>query len=341
MSSTQPTNTSKHTRNETCDVLVIGGAFSGSSFATLLQRRVPGCRVILVEQSERFERRVGEATVELSGAFISRVLGLYDHLSRHHLPKHGLRYWFTDGPDRELAEMTEVGGRDLPHLPSFQLDRSKLDEHLLARVAEDGCEVLRPARVRDVEHGWPESRVEVEGAEGTHWITARWVIDASGRRAFLARRKGLYERVERHPTAAIWARWKGVRDLDRPGALQRLEPEGTADPESEPLLPLSRRLATNHFCGYGWWSWVIPLSGGETSIGLVYNKELFQLPGEGLKRPRYEDFLRTRPGLRELLAEAEIEDNDFMAYSHLPFKSSRYMDRGWALVGDAASFIDP
>jgi len=320
----------------TCDVLIIGGAFAGSSFATLLKRWVPECRVLLVEQNERFERRVGEATVELSGSFISRVLGLYDHLSCHHLPKHGLRFWFTDGPQRELSEMTEIGGRDLPHLPSFQLDRAKLDEHLLARVAEEGCHVLRPARVRNVEHGWPESQVHIESEEGTRQITARWVIDASGRRAFIARKKRLLQRVEEHPTAAAWARWKNVEDLDRPGVLK-----SAVDPQSEPLLPLSRRLATNHFCGYGWWIWVIPLAGGETSIGLVYNKELFQLPGEGSKQELYENFLKSRPGLRELLTEAEVEDDDFMAYSHLPYKASRYMDHGWALVGDAAAFLDP
>jgi flavin-dependent dehydrogenase len=292
--------------------------------------------VLLVEQSERFERRVGEATVELSGSFISRVLGLYDHLSRHHLPKHGLRYWFTDGPERRLSEMTEIGGRDLPHLPSFQLDRSKLDEHLLTRVAEEGCEVQRPAQVRHVEHGWPLSQVHVESDRGHQQISTRWVIDASGRRAFIARRKKLLQRVEEHPTAAIWARWKNVEDLDRPGVLKC-----ATDPQSEPLLPLSRRLATNHFCGYGWWIWVIPLSGGETSIGLVYNKLLFQLPGEGQKRPRYESFLKSRPGLRELLSAAEVIDDDFMAYGHLPYKTSRYMDRGWALVGDAGAFLDP
>ena len=271
--------------NTDYDVLIVGGSVAGTSFASLLKERRPDTRIAVVEQSRMFTRRVGEATVEVSGAFLSRFLGLYDHLSRHHLPKHGLRYWFTDGPHRSLGEMTEVGGRDLPHLPSFQLDRSKLDEHLLQRAQELGCEVLRPTQVLDVEHDWPVQRVRLRGEDGAERaLTARWVIDASGRRTFLARKNRLKTRVEEHPVSAVWARWRNVADLDQPGFLP-------ADPQ---VLPTSRRLATNHFCGYGWWVWVIPLSGGETSIGLVYDKTLFKPPGQGPLRPRYEEFLRNQ-----------------------------------------------
>jgi len=102
-----------------------------------------------------------------------------------------------------------------------------------------------------------------------------------------------------------------------------------------------RRLATNHFCGYGWWCWMIPLAGGQTSVGVVYQKELFDLPGDAPLRQRYHDFVTSRAGLRELLAPATMDEHDFQAYSHLPYRTSRYMDRGWALLGDAAAFVDP
>lgn len=318
------------------DAVIIGGAFSGAGFATLLRRLRPASRVLVVESSERFTRRVGEATVEVSAFFLQEVLRLSDYLAREHLPKHGLRFWFGDHAERPLEEMTEVGPRELPRLQSFQLDRSKLDEQLLATARAAGCDVMRPARVLEVEHGWPESRVRIDADGGERRVTARWVIDASGRHAFIARRRGLLRRVEGHPTAAAWARWTGVRDLDGVDVLG-CDPRGSRLP---PVAP-ARRLATNHFCGYGWWCWVIPLSGGETSVGVVYNKELFELPGNGPLRRRYADFVTSQCGLRELLEPATMVDDDFLAYRHLPYRSSRYMDRGWALVGDAAMFLDP
>jgi hypothetical protein len=57
---------------------------------------------------------------------------------------------------------------------------------------------------------------------------------------------------------------------------------------------------------------------------------------------RFEHFVRTQvSGLDELLAPATIDADDFLAYQSLPYRCSRYMGRGWGLVGDAGSFMDP
>ena len=52
------------------DVVVVGGALSGAATATLLLRENPGLRLLIIEKSTRFARRVGEATVEVSAFFI-------------------------------------------------------------------------------------------------------------------------------------------------------------------------------------------------------------------------------------------------------------------------------
>ena len=318
------------------DLVIVGGAFTGASFALVMKRRLPELRILVVERSERFERKVGEATVEVSSFFLRRVLGLYDHLSRHHLPKHGLRYWFTDDRPRSLYEMTEVGSFDAPGLPSFQLDRPTLDTHLLELARSEGIEVRRPAKVTAVDLQWPRNRVTLLQDGEPHTVTCRWLLDASGRQAFLARKLGIHHKFPAQPTAAVWGRWSGVRDLDDPGFMG-------SDPRTPrlPHLSASRRLATNHFCGYGWWCWVIPLADGRTSIGVVYNKDLFQLPDGGSWKERYEAFTRSANGLRDLLDGAELDGDDFMALQHLAYRSERYMDPGWALLGDAAAFIDP
>ena len=126
---------------------------SGASTAILLKRRMPSLRILVVEKSDRFDWKVGESTVEISAYFLTRVLKQYDHLSREQLPKQAFRYWFVNDQVHALREASEVGPTQLTRTPSFQLDRSKLDEHLLKVAAEEGSEVWRPARVTDVALG--------------------------------------------------------------------------------------------------------------------------------------------------------------------------------------------
>ena len=111
---------------KTYDVVVIGGALAGAATATLLLRKNPGIRVLIVEKSEKLTRRVGEATVEVSGYFLGRVLGMTQYLNEHHISKQGLRFWFTNDEVKSLDQAAEIGPRYLARLPSYQLDRAAL-----------------------------------------------------------------------------------------------------------------------------------------------------------------------------------------------------------------------
>ena len=202
----------------------------------------------MVEKTDRFDWKVGESTVEISAYFLTRVLKQYDHLSREQLPKQAFRYWFVNDKVTCLREASEVGPTQLARTPSFQLDRSKLDEHLLKVAAEEGSEVWRPARVTAFElggagtYGPPSplgagNRVTVERENGERVeVAAKWVVDATGRHAMLARKRGGVTPIESHPISAIWVRYRGVKDMDGP------EVVGT-DP-SDPFARARARVAT-------------------------------------------------------------------------------------------------
>ncbi|HVE73201.1 MAG TPA: tryptophan 7-halogenase [Thermoanaerobaculia bacterium] len=314
------------------DVVILGGAFSGAAAALLLRRDAPHLRVLVVEKAERFDEKVGEATTEMSAMFLTRRLAMWEHLEREQLPKEGLRYWFSNEKVTGHANASETGGRIRSTIPAFQLRRDALDEHMLATAVAEGAELWRPARALDVVLGDFDNKVTIVGpGDMTRVVSCRWVLDASGRANVIGRKLNLIERNDEHPTAAIWCRWKNVRHIDDIAARAGFAASNVG----------SRRLGTNHYTGYGYWIWVIPLGNGETSIGVVFDKRLVDLHHSKNRGEDFVAFLKAIPALAELLEGAEPRMEDLRFYSHLAYSTKQYMGRGWALLGDAAVFLDP
>lgn len=321
------------------DVLIIGGAFAGASAGLLLRREIPSLRVTIIERQASFDRKVGEATTEISGAFLTKRLAITNHLIHHHITKNGLRFWFDHGSDTTPDSIGEVGARMNVRLPSYQVDRGVLDEFLLCQAADEGCILLRPAKVRDLiespDSGNPAfSIVEIETPDGRQLWKARWILDASGKVAWLARKKNLLRSVPEHPTNALWGRFRHLQDLDGWEWRERF-------PHYARRVQTSRVSATNHLTGYGWWCWIIPLKGGDTSVGIVYDERRFTPPKEGTIAERILTHVRRHPLGREIFSQAQAVPEDAMAYSHLPYYAEAIAGPGWQLIGDASGFMDP
>ena len=320
----------------TYDVVIIGGSLSGGAVATLLRRECPELRVLIVERAAKFGRRVGEATVEVSGYFLGRVLGLSQHLNDQHLVKQGMRFWFANDATTTLADASEIGPKYNVRLPSWQLDRSVVDEELLRRAVASGVELRRPAQVAGVKlNASGEQIVTVREGEKSEEIRCRWIVDSSGVAALLARQEGWIEQNAEHPTASAWARWRGVKDWDGRELAEKF-------PEWSARAFGSRNTATNHIVGDGWWSWWIPLKGGDVSVGVVFDQRLVEFPqGEGKIGDRLKEFLSQHPAAREMLAGAEWIEGDAHWRKNLAYSSRVMAGDGFAIVGDAAAFLDP
>ena len=320
---------------DTFDVAVIGAGIAGSSTAYLMKRQIPGLRIVLIEKSEQFDRKVGESTSEVSAGFLTRVVNLAQHLGHDQLSKSGLRFWFYGQSDDCFTRCSELGPKVQTRLPTFQLDRAKLDQAILEKALAAGCDLLRPAKLLRLELGGEgNNELEIGIGNETRKMRVRWVVDASGRVATIARKLNLYHPLKEHPTNAVWARFRQTSDLDGSDLWEQM-------PQFAEPCWVMRQWATNHLMGYGWWCWIIPLKGGDFSAGVTYDTRIYQLPEGPTLGDRLKAHLLIHPLGRRLFANAHFIENDVRAFSMLPYYSEQTIGDGWVLVGDSAGFLDP
>lgn len=317
------------------DAIIIGGAVSGSATALLAKRMSPGLKILIIDRTEAFGRRVGESTVEVSSYFLGEVLGLGEYLNTRHLVKQGLRFYFHNEQGRCPDSCSEIGPHYNVRLTSYQVDRSRLDEHLLEKCRASGIEILRPAEVKHFElNPGGEQFVSVRSGDETLELRARWLVDASGVRQLVARKSGWVHKNEEHPISSAWARWSGVRNWDSAELKKQFPGYGKR-------CYAQRNTATNHLIGKGWWSWWIPLKDGDVSVGVVWDERITEPPPGKGPAERLHNLLDEHPMAKHLLADASCNDGDVHWRRHLPYWSERMVGDGFALVGDAAGFIDP
>lgn len=316
-------------------MVIVGGALSGAGTAILLLQQQPQLRILIVEKSAAFTRKVGEATVEISTYFLTRLLGLTQHLNESHLNKQGLRFWFANERTKDLSECSEIGGRYLARVPAYLVDRATLDEEVLRRACEMGAALWRTAVLQKVElKAGGNQTLTVRYQDRVEQIQSRWVVDASGVAAVLARQEGWLRPNAEHPTSAAWSRWKGVKDWDSPEMAKKY-------PCWAKACHGTRGTATNHMMGDGWWAWMIALKGGDVSIGVVFDQRRVAWPEGGTVAQRLKDFLIRHPVGREMMADAQFIEGDVHWRKNLPYSCTTYAGDGFSLVGDAAGFIDP
>jgi flavin-dependent dehydrogenase len=327
------------------DVVICGGGLAGLTLARQLRRSHPALRVLVAERSVRplpeAAHKVGESSVELGSQYLES-LGLRDYLHAEHIIKFGLRF-FPGGGELPLEERVEIGPAQEPIVPSYQLDRGRFENDLREMIVADGATLLEGTKVGPIELGPGDEPHEVElipipggsgggQAEERTRVRCRWIVDATGRTSLLRKRLKL-TRGTRHQANASWFRVEGEVDITD------FVPK-TVTSWHEAEWASHRARSTNHLMGPGYWAWIIPLSSGNTSIGVVVHDSHF--PFERIHNlDRTLEFLRqNEPVLADALAAHQVLDfGALRGYSHNVARGWS-ADR-WAIVGEAGAFADP
>lgn len=294
------------------DAIVIGGGPAGSSVATYLARE--GRSVLVLERSRFPRAHVGESLLPGILPYLD-ALGVREKVEAAGFElKEGQT--FIWGPDRTPWD---IDFRELDAYPySYFVDRAVFDDLLLRHSAESGAHVRQDHAVTRIlfEKGRAVG-VEFRGPDGnTHEARARFVVDASGQSALVARGADMRRPVRGLKNVALWSYWKGAKRLDgdrRTHILTVSIPAG--------------------------WIWANPLA-DRMSVGIVTAKAT-RAERESLGPERwYMKTVRECAPVQALLDGATRVENVFGA-SDWSYRSRRLSGPGIFLVGDAACFIDP
>jgi len=317
------------------DVLVLGGGPAGAATALALAQHRPQLSVAVVERGGYGGDTVGE-TLPPHAAPLLRRLGVWEDFRRQGFSA--------------SAGTAAAWGDAAPHVndyvfgaagPGWHLDRAAFDRWLAAEAAARGAALHLGAHLAEAGRTGDAWKVWVRSAEGSiadeglgtgDWglgredrvsapppsptpnpglrITARFVVDATGRAAAFARRQGA-ERVRDDGLVGLYRFFRGPAEAAH--ALVETTPQG-------------------------WW-YTAALPGDRAVAAFMTDADLAR--AHGLRDPgRWDAHLAEAPLTRARLEGLAPEGPPRTAAAHTQMLRP-CVGTNWLAVGDAAMAVDP
>lgn len=242
-------------RSETTDIAIVGAGPAGSMAASLL--RDLGWAVVVLERQHFPRFSIGESLLPQSMALLEDA-GLLEAIQAggfHY--KNGAMFSSTDG---EFASV-EFPDKSTPGPDSaYQVRRSEFDRILVDQAISRGADVRFGHSVTAYDDDGPEAVLDVESVGESWQLRARFVLDGSGFGAVLARlldqripstqpcRRSVFQHVDTDLASAGF-------DCDKILA--------SVHPDDDQV-----------------WLWLIPLSNGSASVGVVGLDSTIENSGE-------------------------------------------------------------
>jgi flavin-dependent dehydrogenase len=278
------------------DVVVAGGGPAGSATALDLSRR--GFRVTLIEQSAYENFRVGE-TLPPEIRRLLMELGVWERfLGTEHLESHGIR---------SAWEMPTARHHDFLYNPygcGWHVERASFDAMLAGAAADAGAELIVSGRITALEDVNGQWLLQIATGGKKQTLRCRQLVDATGRKATIARRLGC-----------------GVQAVDRlVGAVAVL-------PRSEAELWTLIEAVEN-----GWW-YSAPLPRDRTVFAYMTDSDLWRDSSWG-------ELLKQAP-LTSERATAMKKEPRIHIVSAASVVRHPVTGPNWIAAGDAALAFDP
>ena len=299
----------RHIFSSRTDVAIIGGGPAGAATALALKRA--GRTVVIIERLDSIAPRVGE-TLPPGVRLPLESLDLWpEFINDGHLPSVGNRSaWGSD----DLVERDFIFS---PYGSGWHLDRQRFDQMLQHAAVSAGVVLIRGTSLTSSEsspdEGW---RLQLSGPAGSSSVTARFVVDASGRAAIFAQHQGIKRHLLDHMVGV--AGWL----------------------EAGPEGPTLDRFTLVEAVESGWWYSALMPDG---KLVVVYMTDA-DLASQRKLRSQ-DNWLTLLRQARHTSRRVESHGYHLNGPTEIVAANSSFLDEvtgdSWLAVGDAAAAFDP
>ena len=289
------------------DVIVAGGGPAGAATALALLGGDPSLRVAVVAGHAGGSGN-GETLTPNALPLLEQLGVSAAFLDDGPLPSHGTRScWGSEAPFDNEAVFNQLG-------PGWRVDRGRFDALLLHEAAARGVSLYQGATIRTVsttdQGPWTVLVTRSEGGSTTS-LAAAFLVDATGRRATLARRLGVQ-----------------VTHLDRLVGLAVLFKSP----------PATDGLTLVEACDEGWW-YSFAVTGPRRLVVLMSDSDLLKARQLAVPERWHE------AAFTDALVSGPASMGVPLGPPHILPAQTRRLDRfagpGWLAVGDSATTFDP
>ncbi|OAD19422.1 FAD binding domain protein [Candidatus Thiomargarita nelsonii] len=312
---------------EYCDVVVIGGGPAGSMVGTLLSQK--GYDVVLLERQKHPRPHVGESLIPHFWKYCDMVQVSDKIAAEGFIQKAGGTVVWNE-------VIRQMRFKDFGYSrPALHVERDRFDQIFSEHAKEQGVQVFEPVLASHVDLGQKTGvtyRLIGDKTEGK--ITCRFIVDASGQNAVIAKQLGIRVVDECFRFASLWGYFKNSKYVAFDGQIHPNEDLSS--------IPPTTFVSSIKETGDWGWSWHIPLR-ESTSVGLVLPVEFMKTVKAGGEswEAHFHRQCHNIPRLKDLLENAQFCEGSFAAMQDYSYRSTQIAGPGFFLIGDAAAFIDP
>ncbi|MES1146853.1 MAG: NAD(P)/FAD-dependent oxidoreductase [Solimonas sp.] len=296
------------------DVLIIGAGPSGAVASAFLAQK--GYDVLVLERQKFPRFSIGESLLANSAQILSEV-GMLDAVMQQSFQfKNGAAFvcddMYTDF--NFIDKMTE----GYPF--TFQVPRADFDQVLANEAARYGARVRYEVEITAIDVSGERPVVTSKTADGTVEIhKPRFVLDGSGFGRTLPRLLDLEKPSDFPVRTALFCH---VKDNTLSGDFDRQKIRIGINPTHREV-----------------WSWLIPFSNGNSSLGIVASSEHHK-KYSGTNEERLWGMVADEPKLKQLLSRA-VAVRPVGEIVGFAANVKTLHGPGFALLGNAAEFLDP